>query len=75
MSYKKLADFKGAPNVKRLGYIDKIKPQLPGFQASLLKLLPKVILTILNGMLSEAEVNGKVCKMFYLLTTGIRYFC
>ena len=43
-----------SPVVKWFYYIEKNGCRLLGFQASLLKLLPEVLLTILIGVLSEA---------------------
>ena len=42
------------PVVHRFYYIEKNGFRLLGFQATLLKLLPEVLLTILIGVLSEA---------------------
>ena len=50
-----MADFRGSPPVVNwFYYIKKNGSRLLGFQASLLKLLPEVLLTILIGVLSEA---------------------
>ena len=50
-----MVDFRGSPPaVNRLYYIEKNGFRLLGFEATLLKLLPEVLLTILIGVLSEA---------------------